>query len=297
MKSLYRGVLFLLPQLLVGCLELYDKGLSLLIPRIRLITRQIFLKKIDRDKTLIRSNQRPFIGFYLYTPNRLCAYRADTFWQKEPEILEWISEFGGDNNVFFDIGANIGIYSIYYAVCFKGTVFSFEPSVFNLKQLAKNIDINDLSKQILIVPNPLSESTGVAVFRNASVEEGGALNAFGVEYGHDGQPLQSDVEYSVVGFNLDFLVRQKIVADNPTIIKIDVDGIEHLILRGAIGILSNTSLKSVFIEVNDGFAEQSSQVKKILLNAGFVLREKRHSELLESSEEFRKTYNQIWVRG
>ena len=44
---------------------------------------------------------------------------------------------------FFDIGANIGIYSLYYAKCHRGNVYSFEPSVFNLRQLAKNVSSNN----------------------------------------------------------------------------------------------------------------------------------------------------------
>ena len=49
-----------------------------------------------------------------FTPNAICQFRADTFSTKEPEMLEWIDDYG-DNGVFFDIGANIGLYSVYFA--------------------------------------------------------------------------------------------------------------------------------------------------------------------------------------
>ena len=74
-------------------------------------------------------------------------------------MLEWIDEYGG--GVFFDIGANIGIISLYYAKMKEGSVFSFEPSVFNLRQLAKNISINKMSKRITILTNPLADTTGI----------------------------------------------------------------------------------------------------------------------------------------
>ena len=79
--------------------------------------------------------------FLFYTPNALCKMRAKTFSNKEPEILEWIDKFG-DNKPFWDIGSNIGLYSIYFAKKHKGKVYSFEPSFFNLKQSKSAIQCN-----------------------------------------------------------------------------------------------------------------------------------------------------------
>lgn len=210
-------------------------------------------------------------------------------------MLEWIEEYGG--GVFFDIGANIGIYSLFYAQVKEGNIYSFEPSVFNLRQLAKNISINELSERITVVSNPLSERTGIASFINGSADEGGALSAFGVEYGHDGKPLDSNIKYSVIGFSLDDLLEKNAFIEKPSLIKIDVDGIEHLILKGASKTLRSKKLKSLFIEVNDDFEEQAHQVTTILESAGFALKEKRHSEIIDGSAQFGRTYNQIWVRA
>jgi FkbM family methyltransferase len=210
-------------------------------------------------------------------------------------MLDWINEYGG--GVFFDIGANIGIYSLFYAKVKGGNVYSFEPSVFNLRQLAKNISIINLSKRITIISNPLSERTGVASFKNGSIDEGGALSAFGVDYGHDGKPINSDINYSVLGFSLDDLVEKNVLKETPSLIKIDVDGIEHLILKGASKTLKSKKLKSLFIEVNDDFKEQALKVRMMLESAGFALKEKRHSAMLDGSAKFGRTYNQIWVRN
>ena len=48
------------------------------------------------------------------TPNRVNKHRVNTFFTKEPETLEWINTFD-ENSVFFDIGANVGLYSCYAA--------------------------------------------------------------------------------------------------------------------------------------------------------------------------------------
>ncbi len=52
--------------------------------------------------------------FTFAVPNGLCRYRADTFSSKEPETLAWIDNFS-ENSIFWDIGANVGLYSIYAA--------------------------------------------------------------------------------------------------------------------------------------------------------------------------------------
>ena len=86
------------------------------------------------------------------------------------------------------------------------------------------------------------------------------------------------------------------LTEKPSLVKIDVDGIEHLILKGATKTLKSQELKSLFIEVNDDFKEQAQQVKNILESAGFALKEKRRSEMIEGNQSFGRTYNQIWVR-
>ena len=50
-----------------------------------------------------------------YTPNELCAFRVKTFYSKEPETIDWINSFK-ENKIFWDIGANIGLYSCYAAL-------------------------------------------------------------------------------------------------------------------------------------------------------------------------------------
>jgi len=68
---------------------------------------------------------------YFSTPNMVNYFRADSFSTKEPETLEWIDSIP-IGSVVWDIGANIGLYSCYAANQRSCTIFSFEPSVFNL---------------------------------------------------------------------------------------------------------------------------------------------------------------------
>jgi FkbM family methyltransferase len=229
-----------------------------------------------------------------FTPNAMCRYRTDTFSTKEPETLEWIDRFGGDG-VFYDIGANVGLYSIYYANVHGGTVYALEPSVLNLGLLAKNIWINDLSDRVVIVPSPLTSENQVAPFHLSMLDEGGSMSTFGVETGHDGAALQTQLVYGTTGMSLDFLVDQGIIPQPPTMIKIDVDGIEHLILRGAKKVLALSGLKTVLIEVNEDFQSLATEVEDLLRAAGLTLVERSHSDMFAGGA-FENTYNQIWVR-
>lgn len=236
------------------------------------------------------------VHFRIHTPNMVCRFRAETFSTKEPETLEWIESYGGAG-ALYDIGANVGLYSIYYGLVHSGPVYAFEPSVFNLRLLAQNAHLNGLQNRIHIVPNPLSNQIGFADFRLQSPDEGGALSAFGVDYGHDGKPLSTAMSYLALGATLDFLVETKAIHQPPRLIKVDVDGIEHLILEGARNTLKHPDCISVLIEVNDNFASAAGRVKEILESSGFSLTKKAHGEMFDDGGPHSASFNQIWVKN
>src|SRR5437879_5933266 len=64
-------------------------------------------------------------AYVFVATSALLLWRARTLFSKEPETIEWIRSFGPDD-VFYDIGANVGIYSIFAGVrCRK--IYAFEP--------------------------------------------------------------------------------------------------------------------------------------------------------------------------
>jgi hypothetical protein len=108
-------------------------------------------------------------------PNGLGKYRVDTFSTKEPETLEWINSMP-QGSVFWDIGANVGLYTCYAAKVRGCRVFSFEPSVFNLEMLARNIFLNGIVNQATIIPLPLSDALAANKFNMTTTEWGGAVH-------------------------------------------------------------------------------------------------------------------------
>ncbi len=282
--------------LLHRCANFFSRLIEKVFPALYRKWNQLDLVYQESKRQTVQHNLNgTILNFSFYTPNALTRYRADTFSTKEPETLQWIDKYANKDDVFFDIGANVGLYSIYYAKTKQGITYSFEPSVFNLKLLVKNVNLNHCQDRIRLLCNPLSNSVSFADFNLQNMVEGGALSSFGVDYGHDGKKLDTQVSYQTLGFSLDYLIEHKIISDIPALIKVDVDGIEHLILRGAGKVLTNPVCRSILIEVNDGFAELASEVNSILNDAGFILLEKVAADAeLQVPGSF--TYNQIWVK-
>jgi FkbM family methyltransferase len=227
-------------------------------------------------------------------PNALCEWRVETYSSKEPETLEWIDSIPADA-VLWDIGANIGLYSVYAAKKRGCSVYAFEPSVFNLELLARNIYLNGLSNKVCIVPLALSDQMSLSAMRMTSTDWGGALSTFGKEFGWDGKTINQTFEYRMIGVSMEDVVN-KLNIPLPDYIKMDVDGLEHFILKGGASVLSQ--IKEIIIEVNDDFIEQAEQCHSLLKKAELTLKEKRHSDIIAASTVgFQNSYNQIWVKA
>ena len=80
----------------------------------------------------------------------------------------------------------------------------------------------------------------------------------------------------------------------PNYIKIDVDGIEHLILRKANKILKEKKIESILIELNENYQKQFNEIKNIFKNYNFVLKKKDRND--KYREKFAKIYNYIFEK-
>ena len=248
---------------------------------------QVLDLALSRSKTV----QHQGLALTFAVPNKLNLFRVDSFSIKEPETLEWIDAIP-QGSVLWDIGANIGLYTCYAAKARGCRVFAFEPSIFNLELLARNISLNGLTREATIIPLPLTDALTISTLNMTTTEWGGAMSTFDQTYTHDGSMLRKVFEFRTIGLSMDealALLRNA----QPDYIKMDVDGIEHLILKGGAGVLR--SIKGVLIEINDEFEQQSVDSTRYLREAGLVLKAKRHADMFEQSP-YRNSYNQIWHR-
>ena len=219
------------------------------------------------------------LSFKLISDNWITKYRARSFNDKEPEILDWVDKNLRDGDVFFDVGANVGIYSIYAALRNeKATVYAFEPEYSNLHQLKQNILENNLINKVCCYALALDDNSGISYLHIQDITPGAALATISNE----------DLEQTATGHSV---VWKEGVATmtidtfcnttgiKPTMVKIDVDGNETAILMGGQQTFRIPELRTIYIEVD----EKQTKCEGILSNFGFVQVDK-HDE------------NQIWVR-
>jgi FkbM family methyltransferase len=240
---------------------------------------------LQRTEDLIptKAVSTPYGEILFYLAGRVCLYRAETFHTKEPETLRWINEFK-DGEVLWDIGANIGCYSLYAAR--KGhRVIAFEPSGFNYFILMKNIGINQLDDRISALPIALSDHLEIADLQLQYLEVGDSCHDY-VPYGTPHSPR--GLRQTTIAFSIDDLTRS-FPLQYPNHIKIDVDGIDIQILMGAKNTLADRRVKSVLIEIES--PEQHDVVTTFMKELNFSLAEREHSELYKDSPIYNYIFN------
>lgn len=195
--------------------------------------------------------------------------RAKTYSIKEPDTLDWLDSFE-PNSVFFDLGANIGQYSLYPAKKFGEAiqVYAFEPQCINYYQLNKNIYLNKLEKNITAYGVAISGVSGFSKLYIPKFTAGGNRSQFGKEDLKTMKQPASHIQ-GMFGVTLDDLC-DKWGLPCPNYIKIDVDGIEIPIIRGAENTLRNPNVRSVIVEL--GTPEEQEEAVKLLEQAGFKVK-------------------------
>ena len=199
-------------------------------------------------------------------------WRAKYLPSKEPETIDWIRNFG-QNEVLWDIGANVGAYSIYAAAAKQSRVLAFEPSADNYMVLCRNVEANGLQASITPYCVAFAEKTRIAFLNSNSRSLGAALNQFG-DRGEKSSYWTNKVGTCVqgmLGYSIDNFIQQ-FKPPLPTHLKLDVDGLELDILRGAIQTLNDRSLKSVMVELNpDDSHEIEAVISVMTKESGFRL--------------------------
>jgi FkbM family methyltransferase len=201
--------------------------------------------------------------------------KAETFrvkaCAKEPFTIDWIHGHLAAGDVLYDIGANVGAYSLVAARQPGGgaRVFAFEPSYANLAALYANIALNDAARQITPMPMALSGRTAMSVFHLRDPQPGGARHV--LDLGAAGTPhAAAGCPQPVLMFRLDDVV-ETFALPLPNHIKLDVDGGELDVIAGAARTLASPSLRSLLIEVS---SELSTAVIDALAPSGLRLESK-----------------------
>ncbi len=186
------------------------------------------------------------------------VWRAREFLREEPMLIEWIDQFQGDD-CFYDIGANVGCFSLYAAK--RGVkTFSVEPEYFNLSLLYENIFLNKLQDKCTPLPVAVGDSTQVDVFYLKSISKGDALHCIGRKSYMLDDPSSSEYRLNTLVMKLDDLI-EHFNLPKPTRLKIDVDYNELQIIKGAEKTLDN--VREIYVEL-DLKLEEHREVLEVL---------------------------------
>lgn len=200
--------------------------------------------------------------------NQTTLWRAQTIFNKEPITISWIRSFK-KNKCMFDIGANVGIYSIYAAKTRLVNVYAFEPESNNFQNLMQNININNLNTSVIPFPIGISDTTEFSKLQISSFEPGSSHHTVGKNHlDHNTLSIiKSKLTQGIFSTTIDDLCF-KWNLPIPSYLKIDVDGIENKIIDKAKNVLKDSNLQSVLIEINENRNEDINIVK-LLLKIGF----------------------------
>jgi len=218
-------------------------------------------------------------GQYQYTlfcetPAEL--WRARTLKTKEQGTVDWIQREIRAGDVVYDIGANIGLYTLLAArrVGEAGKVYAFEPHVANVNSLLRNVSGNRLSDRVKIISSALNDRPGFFDFHYYHGDAGSSMSQLDGKRAADEsvfEPAYSELKFATT---IDHLVSEGAIrpADH---VKIDVDGNEMLVLRGMTRLLtSERGIKTLQVEVNDRFR---GELFDFLRECGYEMHSRHHT--------------------
>lgn len=226
-------------------------------------------------------------------PSPLLATRAKTLLTKEPDTIRWIDSFAAPC-VFWDVGANVGVYSLYAATSPTVSVLSFEPLAANFHVLSRNIQLNDFAERVTAYCVALSGATELGVLNITSPAMGSALTQFG-NLGEMSPYCEKNSERSahgMIGFSIDDFISQ-FHAPFPNYLKMDVDGLEFVILQGAKQTLRDSRLRSLMVELSMSHGDEREQACALLQECGFSLMSVGDAQATEAGEGA----NHLFMRG
>lgn len=215
--------------------------------------------------------------------------------KKEPETIAWIENEFVSQDVFYDIGANVGAYTLVAAAYWGGAVqvVAIEPSAVNFSRLVRNLVLNRCEQQVIPLSVALGRRTGLKPFHYENLVSGGSLHALGEARNYRGQEFVPAATCPALSFDLDTLVEQ-FSLPHPTHLKLDVDGTELEILEGAQKMLKG--VRSVLVEL-DKDHPQTPLVRSFLQEHGFKEASSYPYRYGETHPEFRGVANVLFRKS
>lgn len=214
------------------------------------------------------------------------ASAADTY---EPHMVNWLKECLKAGDTFWDIGANWGWISLPAAriVGSSGRVIAVEPSPSNLAWLKRHIVLNKCENIVTLLEAAVCEQNGGSVSFSLLEDGCSPSNSLMFSSSVNGEAPKVSREISVPAITLDSLLAEQ--GRSPKLVKIDVEGAELKVLKGATQLLRSEAAPILVLAVHpfwQSTPEDCQEIVNLLKEAGYqILNRKGGSvEALEYDE-------------
>jgi FkbM family methyltransferase len=194
---------------------------------------------------------------------------------REEGTIAWLSDEARAGDVFYDIGANVGIFTLYAGRRVRpGLVYAFEPHIGNAVSLLDNVRENELQDVVRVFSCALSDRPGFFEFAYGDFRAGTSFSQLGERAAEEtgaGTAQSPELKFATT---IDTLIEDGTIR-SPDLVKIDVDGQELEILRGMERLLrGDRPPRAIQVEVN---VEEKQALTGYLAECGFDLAERHHS--------------------
>ena len=213
----------------------------------RIVPDDVLLQWIDDSKLVIGPGDTVAAG---------CAYSGLI----EFEDMAFVLHLTRDDDYFVDVGANVGVFTVLACAARGARGLAFEPGQGAFKRLSQNIALNNLGDRVELLNVAVGNENGTVSF----VTGNNATNHVAT----DSQESQARATTTVPIRKLDSVIDSQ----HPTILKIDVEGLEAAVIAGASRILADPALDAIIVELRghgNQYGYSESETFDTLLTLGF----------------------------
>jgi FkbM family methyltransferase len=207
-------------------------------------------------------------SYAFFCENSLEQWRARTLLTKEAGTVDWIKTHVKPGQVFLDVGANIGLYTVLAAtrVGRSGMVYAVEPHLGNAFRLMQNVRANAIDAQVKVISVALHDSNGFVDFNYNAEIAGSSMSQLGSRKDSEEREFDAVLREYKCAVTVDSLIASGAMRA-PQHIKIDVDGNELMVLNGMRTLLFDAARPlTIQVEINRRYRED---VMQLMREAGY----------------------------
>lgn len=211
----------------------------------RLTPGDVCVEFPNRNRLMVSPRMK---GAAHFIAPRLCEF----------DDMSFVMHFLRPGEVFGDVGANVGAFTVLAAGVAGAQVIAFEPSPDTFEMLARNVRLNDLSQRTRLVKAVVGRQTGETHFSSG--------------LGTENHVAAANEKAGAVAVPMTTLDHE-LASSPPTLLKVDVEGFETEVFGGAENTLKHPALQAIIVERNGSgnrYGYDEAALHERIRNHGFA---------------------------